>query len=106
MRKKFELLSLLLFIIIESNSSFVPSPYRCSERLQNKFRAKTATEDDQKLYWLEEFKAPTGEIVDPYKVLKIRRDANVTEIKQAYRKLSRKYHPDTLRFRDVLPGSW
>lgn len=32
--------------------------------------------------------------MDPYKVLGIRRDANEEEIKKAYRKLSRKYHPD------------
>ncbi len=31
---------------------------------------------------------------DPYKVLGISRDASADEIKKAYRKLSRKYHPD------------
>ena len=31
---------------------------------------------------------------DPYKVLGISRDATDDEVKQAYRKLSRKYHPD------------
>lgn len=33
-------------------------------------------------------------MTDPYQVLGISRDADDTEIKKAYRKLSRKYHPD------------
>lgn len=32
--------------------------------------------------------------MDPYQVLGISRDADETEIKKAYRRLSRKYHPD------------
>ena len=35
----------------------------------------------------------------------VRREATTEEIKQAYRSLSRKYHPDTMRFRTILPGS-
>ena len=31
---------------------------------------------------------------DPYKVLGVSRDASDDEIKQAYRNLVRKYHPD------------
>ena len=31
---------------------------------------------------------------DPYKVLGVARDADMDEIKKAYRTLSRKYHPD------------
>ena len=33
-------------------------------------------------------------IGDPYKILGVSRDANDDEIKKAYRKLSRIYHPD------------
>jgi DnaJ domain len=56
--------------------------------------------------WLEEFKAPTGEILNPYKVLKINRDATIADIKVAYREQSRRFHPDTQRYKDMLPGSW
>ena len=33
---------------------------------------------------------------DPHEVLRVSRDASDEEIKKAYRKLSREYHPDTL----------
>jgi curved DNA-binding protein CbpA len=33
---------------------------------------------------------------DPYLVLGVEKDANAEEIKKAYRKLSLKWHPDTL----------
>ena len=33
-------------------------------------------------------------MTDPYKILEIDRNASDEEVKKAYRKLSRKYHPD------------
>ena len=65
-----------------------------------------ADEVSSKEYWLDEFKAPSGEILNPYKVLKLNRDATTLQIKNAYREQSRRYHPDTQRFKDMLPGSW
>ena len=33
-------------------------------------------------------------MIDPYSILGISRDASDEEVKKAYRKMSRKYHPD------------
>jgi len=57
-------------------------------------------------FLMDKYRDPsTGEVMDPYSVLKITRSADRQEIKNAYRAHSRRYHPDVLRFRDVLPGS-
>ncbi|GKY99429.1 hypothetical protein MPSEU_000897500 [Mayamaea pseudoterrestris] len=56
-------------------------------------------------YWLGEFSTSTGEVIEPYKVLGVKREATTDEIKHAYRTLSRKYHPDGMRFRTILPGN-
>lgn len=37
--------------------------------------------------------------------IKVPREATNQEIKQSYRLLSRKYHPDARRYRSILPGS-
>jgi curved DNA-binding protein CbpA len=60
----------------------------------------------------------TGELIDPYKILRVSRNAEQSTIKSAYRNLSRKYHPDgpylvnqkrrfseNSRYRIVWPGS-
>jgi DnaJ-class molecular chaperone len=65
--------------------------------------ARTAS--DEASFLLEEFKVANGERIHPYKILKINRSASRQEVKQAYRDLSRRYHPDGARHRDLLPGS-
>jgi DnaJ domain len=46
-------------------------------------------------YLMTDFCLPsTGELIDPYKILKVSRDADVSSIKASYRTLSRRYHPD------------
>lgn len=57
---------------------------------------------------LDDFRIHTGEVVDPYRVLGISRSADRTEIKLAYRTLSRRYHPDGILQRNdgILPGRW
>ena len=58
---------------------------------------------------LSEFVTASGEVVNPYQILKVPRTADQAEIKMAYRTLSRKYHPDGMLQRkdqDILPGRW
>jgi DnaJ-class molecular chaperone len=56
-------------------------------------------------FLLSGFKTASGEIINPYKVLKISRKATRDQVRQAYIGLSRRYHPDGARNRDLLPGS-
>jgi DnaJ domain len=57
-------------------------------------------------FLLEEFCTYSGESVDPYRTLKVSRDAKRPEIRKAYIGLSKRYHPDGVRHRDILPGKW
>ena len=56
--------------------------------------------------WMDEFRLHNGEVLNPYRVLKVDRKAERPEIRQRYLELSRRYHPDAARHRDILPGSW
>ena len=47
---------------------------------------------------------PTDRNFNPYTLLGLSRDATESDVKQAYRKLSRKYHQDAMINVDVLPG--
>ena len=54
---------------------------------------------------LQEFTIHSGEVINPYQVLKVSRQADRAEIKRSYRNLSRRYHPDgNMHKRDILPG--
>jgi len=53
---------------------------------------------------LDDFKTSQGEIIDPYRVLKISRRAGKGEVKSAYYALAKRYHPDKARLRPILPG--
>lgn len=63
-----------------------------------------ARKEQEESFLLQEFKTHTGEVVNPYAVLKISRSADIAEIKASYRALSRRYHPDVMRHKDILPG--
>jgi DnaJ-class molecular chaperone len=67
--------------------------------------ASRIAEEKETSFLLTEFRMHTGEIIDPYKVLKLSRHADRSDIKQSYRNLSRRYHPDATRHKDILPGS-
>lgn len=57
---------------------------------------------------MDEFSTADGEIINPYKILKVSRSAQRQEIRQAYLRLSKKYHPDAvsqiIKNKGVLPG--
>jgi hypothetical protein len=72
--------------------------------LVSNLEASAASEESNA--WLDEFKTANGEIINPYKVLKVSREAERREIRNSYINLSRRYHPDGARHRDILPGSW
>ncbi len=66
-----------------------------------------ADENTKDHFLLEEFRIHTGEVINPYKVLRVSRTAGPEDIKRSYRDLSRRYHPDGYRNRrnnDILPG--
>jgi curved DNA-binding protein CbpA len=98
-------LSLLIGLLVDVQA-FVSTPrgVSCSSLpLTRGLYAKAKVEEDS--FLLEEFKVANGERIHPYKILKINRSATRQEVKQAYRDLSRRYHPDGARFRDILPGN-
>ena len=71
----------------------------------------TATSGDfrkkeSRSFLLDEFCTYAGESVDPYRTLKVSRDAERSDIRKAYIGLSKRYHPDGVRHRDILPGKW
>eukprot|EP00979_Chaetoceros_neogracilis_P010609 scaffold2522_cov203-Chaetoceros_neogracile.AAC.3 len=57
-------------------------------------------------YLLDDFRTAEGEVVNPYRVLEVTRAAEIGDIKQQYRKMSKMYHPDVVRHKDVFPGKW
>uniref|UniRef100_A0A7R9W201 J domain-containing protein n=1 Tax=Pseudictyota dubia TaxID=2749911 RepID=A0A7R9W201_9STRA len=73
----------------------------------NSGKAKARAVRNQKNQLLSDFTTASGEIINPYRVLKVSRTAEKAQIKDAYRTLSRKYHPDGFMQRNdgILPGS-
>jgi DnaJ-domain-containing protein 1 len=61
---------------------------------------------DPSNFLFDDFRMFNGEVVDPYEVLKIHRSAERAQIRKAYIDMSRKYHPDVVRHKNILPGSW
>eukprot|EP00980_Cylindrotheca_fusiformis_P007545 scaffold1561_cov129-Cylindrotheca_fusiformis.AAC.37 len=60
-------------------------------------------EKPKRSFLLDEFTTYNGELVHPYSTLGVDRDAERLEIRKAYIDLSKQYHPDAIRYRDVLP---
>ena len=71
----------------------------------SKLSAHSAHYQEDVNFLLREFVFYDGQVLDPYKILKVPRQAERRDIKEAYRRQSRLYHPDAARHRDILPGS-
>lgn len=69
-------------------------------------KRKSRKDEEEVSKFLTDFTTAQGNLVDPYKVLNIPRTASSVEIKQSYRKLSRKWHPDAVARKEILPGKW
>ncbi len=55
-------------------------------------------------FLMDDFCTADGKIINPYATLKVDRQATRAQIRTSYRLLSKKYHPDAVRFRKVMPG--
>ena len=73
---------------------------------QEERKSKSKRKEEEVSRFLTDFKTAKGNLVDPYKILKLPRTASPVEIKQRYRKLSRKWHPDAVAQKEILPGKW
>jgi DnaJ-class molecular chaperone len=83
--------------------SHLYSEKRWNTNGKTKFGRKT---DEDVSRFLAGFRTADGTIVDPYKTLQVARNATSIEIKQSYRRLSRKLHPDMVAQMEILPGRW
>jgi DnaJ-class molecular chaperone len=64
------------------------------------------TEKTKPSFLLKDFCVASGEVINPYRILKVPRKATRDEIRAAYVTLSRRYHPDGFRQRThILPGA-
>jgi DnaJ-class molecular chaperone len=64
------------------------------------------TEQTKPSFLLKDFCVASGEVINPYRILKVSRKATRDEIRAAYVTLSRRYHPDGFRQRThILPGA-
>lgn len=86
----------------QAPSSFSKQSYSSSRCAAS--RRDRSEELEEGHFLLKQYATATGEIVNPYQILKVPRDAEKRVIRDAYRKLSKQYHPDRVRFREILPG--
>ena len=105
MTRFFIVLLVAAALLIGSSSAFLPVPTTTHHHRLTSLYADRVRQEKKNLL-LQEFRLHTGEILNPYAVLKVPRDAELSQIKVSYRKLSRRYHPDIMRHKDILPGSW
>lgn len=63
------------------------------EVFQQFFKENQIKHEEEKEFFRKHFPEKVQEKADPYKVLEITKDATIDQVKDAYRKLSIKYHP-------------
>jgi hypothetical protein len=96
----------LLLSIINASSSFQTTTLlRRRQPTQTQLLLAAKAKPDISRF-LTDFKTAQGTLVDPYKILKLPRDASSGDIKRSYRNLSRKWHPDAVARKEILPGKW
>lgn len=100
------------FLVPNNSNTCLHVKYRYLSKLHASSAAADDASDDAgtrlERRLLDDFRIFSGEVVNPYRVLSVSRSADRSEIKKAYRKLSRRYHPDGILQRNdrILPGRW
>lgn len=109
------LVSVLVLLLDLAWGAFQGSNFDSSQRRRATFSRhpvssasnfRNGMDEDDGHFLLKKFSTASGEIVNPYRVLQVARSAERKEVRAAYIRLSKRYHPDGVRHRDVLPGSW
>jgi DnaJ-class molecular chaperone len=83
----------------------VASTSSSSSYYNNNNNNRSKSKYDEEHFLLKKFVTSSGEVINPYNVLNVPRDANRADIKGNYKQLAKKYHPDT-RNKKILPGKW
>ena len=89
------------------SSSITPTNYDYSQPTLTRLMARAHHNHKEKSSssLLQEFSIASGEIINPYEILKVPRRAERSQIRSHYIQLSRRFHPDAMRRDGILPGS-
>ena len=113
--KAHTILSSILLVLPQGSQAFQASPVSSQSGVLGRptvvgnLEAATARafrEEKPSHFLLDEFKTHSGELINPYETLKVSREADRTVVRRRYVELSKKYHPDGARHKDILPGKW
>lgn len=96
-------------IITTTNDSTTSSTsttrlYSSTKGKNGKTKFGQRTDSTEVSRYLTEFRTADGKVVDPYKLLQVKRNCSQADIKQSYRRLSKKLHPDMVARAEILPG--
>lgn len=111
MKLLFTFLAFLFLLCFSGTKAFSPPPSigRPAGRKTIVGRKDAATarsfreEKPKRSFLLEEFTTYNDELVQPYSILGVGRDAERLDVRRAYIEMSKQYHPDAIRHREVLP---